>query len=112
MGKNAKTTQLTARQAEILALIRDGIVNGRCPTLRELMAATGIRSPNGIACHLRFLKKKGAITVDERSARGIRLTNDPVRELVDAAQVVLRKAVRPFSHAELALAEALKPFKK
>jgi SOS-response transcriptional repressor LexA len=35
--------------------------NGSPPTLRDVMAATGIRSPNGVACHFRAMLEKGVL---------------------------------------------------
>lgn len=65
---------ITPRQRHILRLIRDGILaDGRAPTLRQMMAATGVVSPNGIKGHLAALRSKGYIEVDDMTARGIRL---------------------------------------
>ena len=64
------TTDLTPRQAEILALIRDHMRReGFPPTPRELMALTGIKSPNGIVCHLASLKRKGLLRGGDGGAR-------------------------------------------
>jgi len=66
---------LTKRQAEILAFIRENIVaEQRMPSFREMMLKFGIKSPNGIKCHLFALVKKKRITVDFDMARGIKLT--------------------------------------
>lgn len=67
------TKPLTARQSEILGIIKERIKAGRSPTVRELMARTGIRSPNGIVCHLKALEKKGVIERDANVACGIRI---------------------------------------
>lgn len=69
----SKQRPLTERQQEIYDLIETACHTGMPPTIRELMAATGINSPNGISCHLRSLKKKGRIEIDETKSRGIRL---------------------------------------
>ena len=56
------TNPLTKRQQQIFDLIKDHIeTNGWPPTVREIGAATGIRSPNGVMCHLKPLVKKGWI---------------------------------------------------
>ena len=66
--------QLTARQQEILQLIRDTVEHeGRPPTRAEICTAFGFRSPNAAETHLRALAAKGVITLEEGRARGIRL---------------------------------------
>ncbi|MFM9881486.1 MAG: transcriptional repressor LexA [Burkholderiales bacterium] len=66
---------LTPRQAEILALIRDAIEStGFPPTRAEIAQAFGFRSPNAAEEHLRALARKGVIEIQDGAARGIRLT--------------------------------------
>ena len=68
-------TGLTARQAEILALIRKHIQRtGMPPTRVEIASALGFRSPNAAEEHLRALARKGAIELLPGSSRGIRIT--------------------------------------
>jgi repressor LexA len=43
------------------------------PTIREIGTALGIRSANGVACHLRALEIRGLLTRVPRSPRAIRL---------------------------------------
>lgn len=65
---------LTDRQASILAWIGDFIVNrGMPPTLREIGAAFGIKSTNGVNDHLRALERKGYVTRGEGTARSLRV---------------------------------------
>ena len=71
-------TDLTPRQSEIYDLVRRRCHDGQPPTIRELMAATGIQSPNGIKTHLDTLRRKGWIEVDPTKSRGIRLVADTV----------------------------------
>lgn len=53
---------LTDRQRRILQVIQLHIYDkGYPPTLREIMAATGIRCPNGVKCHIKALQAKGWI---------------------------------------------------
>lgn len=69
---------LTRKQEEIYEFIKDKILNrGYGPTVREIGAHFGIRSPNGVMCHLKALEKKGMITRDERMSRAIQLTDQP-----------------------------------
>lgn len=61
---------LTDRQRHFLDLLRaHSRVYG--PTVRELMAASGIASPNGVACHLKALEKKGYVKRTPGKARAI-----------------------------------------
>lgn len=74
---------LTPRQQEILQLIRDAVSErGSPPTRAEIAQAFGFRSPNAAETHLRALARKGAISLDEGRARGIRLTEAPGIPLV------------------------------
>ena len=66
--------ELTRRQAEILALIREYVYDeGYPPTRAEIAEAFGFRSPNAAEEHLRALERKGAIELLPGSSRGIRL---------------------------------------
>lgn len=68
------TTDLTRRQQEILAFIHQALeAEGRPPTRAEVCRAFGFKSPNAAESHLRALAAKGAITLAEGRARGIRL---------------------------------------
>ncbi len=67
-------SDLTPRQQEILAFIRNSMeVFGMPPTRAEIASAFGFASPNAAEDHLRALSRKGAITLESGSARGIRL---------------------------------------
>lgn len=59
---------LTARQELILHFIRCRRIP---PTVREIAAEFGIRSPNGVMHHLNVLVRKGYIVRDPRLARSI-----------------------------------------
>lgn len=68
---------LTARQAEILELIRSYITEEGCPPTRaEIAEELGFRSPNAAEDHLRALERKGAIEMIPGSSRGIRLLDE------------------------------------
>jgi repressor LexA len=68
---------LTARQAEILELIRSYITEEGCPPTRAEIADTlGFRSPNAAEDHLRALERKGMIEIISGSSRGIRLLDE------------------------------------
>jgi len=75
-----KTKMLTPRQQEIYDLLHDKIINsGSGPTVREIGAHFGIRSPNGVMCHLKALEKKGLITRESHMSRAIQLADRPER---------------------------------
>jgi repressor LexA len=72
---------LTARQAEILELIRSYIEEEGCPPTRAEIAATlGFRSANAAEDHLRALQRKGYIEMIPGSSRGIRLLDEEAEE--------------------------------
>lgn len=69
---------LTARQQEIYDFLREKILNrGYGPTVREIGSEFGIRSPNGVMCHLKALEKKGLITRESHMSRAIQLAESP-----------------------------------
>lgn len=72
--------KLTPRQEAIYEFIRDKIVNrGYGPTVREIGTEFGIKSPNGVMCHLKALEKKGLIVREQNMSRAIQLTDPPTR---------------------------------
>jgi repressor LexA len=87
---------LTARQSEILQLIRDSIEsNGYPPTRAEICTAFGFSSPNAAEEHLRTLERKGAIRMEPGAARGIRLVEQlglPLIGNVAAGRPILSEA--------------------
>ncbi len=72
--------QLTERQQDVYDLIRSLIVNrGYGPTVREIGEHFGIKSPNGVMCHLRALERKGMIRRSPNKSRAIELTQSADR---------------------------------
>lgn len=70
--------KLTARQEQILNLIREAIENtGFPPTRAEIAAELGFRSANAAEEHLQALARKGAIEISPGTSRGIRLCDMP-----------------------------------
>ena len=66
--------KLTARQQQILNLIRDAIDNtGFPPTRAEIANELGFKSANAAEEHLQALARKGAIEISPGTSRGIRL---------------------------------------
>jgi len=85
---------LTARQAEILELIRGYVAEEGCPPTRAEIADTlGFRSPNAAEDHLRALERKGYIELVPGASRGIRLLEEdyglPVVGRVAAGEPIL-----------------------
>jgi repressor LexA len=72
------STSLTARQQEILNLIKQHIdETGYPPTRAEIATELGFRSPNAAEEHLRALARKGMIEMISGASRGIRLDEQP-----------------------------------
>ncbi|MBL8694093.1 MAG: transcriptional repressor LexA [Planctomycetes bacterium] len=66
--------QLTPRQREVYDyLARCVRERGFPPTIAEIAAHFGMRSPNAAAQHLRLMSQKGAIEIEAGKSRGIRL---------------------------------------
>ena len=79
--------ELTARQTEILNLIRQHIEEtGFPPTRMDICNALGFKSPNAAEEHLKALAKKGVIALTSGASRGIRLTDT----LVAAANTLMQ----------------------
>ncbi|WP_153555932.1 transcriptional repressor LexA [Roseimaritima sediminicola] len=75
--ENAK---LTARQQQVYDLIRNLIVQrGYGPTVREIGEQFGIKSPNGVMCHLKAIERKGLIRRSPNKSRAIELTHQADR---------------------------------
>ena len=71
---STQAAPLTARQQELLSLIKAWLVErGMPPTRAEICAALGFRSPNAAEEHLRALQRKGAIEMMPGASRGIRV---------------------------------------
>lgn len=85
------SNDLTARQRQILELIRSHIrKTGFPPTRAEIAKALGFRSANAAEDHLRALARRGAIELQPGASRGIRLVEGGPGD--DALPVVGRVA--------------------
>ncbi len=81
MTTPSKRRDLTPRQRDIYEFVRDKIVNrGYGPTVREIGTHFGIRSPNGVMCHLKALEKKGLIIRESNMSRAIKLAATSPRQ--------------------------------
>ncbi len=84
---------LTARQAEVLDLVRSHITDtGYPPTRADIARELGFRSANAAEEHLKALARKGALEIVPGTSRGIRLPADeglPVVGRVAAGSPIL-----------------------
>ncbi|MES5323133.1 transcriptional repressor LexA [Alcaligenes phenolicus] len=91
------TAKLTARQQQVLDIIRSEIERtGFPPTRAEIAQVLGFKSANAAEDHLKALARKGAIELTAGASRGIRLLGTDTRE-----------SAAPSSNALANLADAL-----
>lgn len=65
---------LTSRQFEVLDYIKRFIASrGYSPTVREIAAGLGFKSPSSVQDHLKRLVSSGVITIDRNKSRTIEL---------------------------------------
>lgn len=77
--------QFTTRQLEILTMIRQWILDhGRPPTRSEIANAFGFKSPNAAEQHLKALARKGALTLQHNTSRGIQLAEELLDPTLEA----------------------------
>jgi len=77
-------SDLTARQAQILAFIQDHTdVEGLPPTLQQIADAFGFRQACAAHKHVKRLEHAGHLQVRPNQARGIRLASRPTRSRAD-----------------------------
>src|SRR3977135_4649022 len=82
INRQAKMSDLTPRQTQILRLIQRFISDtGMPPTRAEIAHELGFRSANAAEEHLRALARKGVIALIPGTSRGIQL-KDPIREQI------------------------------
>ncbi|MYA17420.1 MAG: repressor LexA [Gammaproteobacteria bacterium] len=75
--------QLTARQTEVLDLVRSHIAEtGYPPTRADIARELGFRSANAAEEHLKALARKGALEIVPGTSRGIRLPDDGALPIV------------------------------
>jgi SOS-response transcriptional repressor LexA len=86
------STVLTPKQEAIYKYIRSRILSGDpAPTVREIGEEFGIRSPNGVMCHLKAIEKKGHIVRDDNLSRAIRLPGASAIEVLRDIRKLLPK---------------------
>ena len=79
--------KLTARQQQILDLVKDAIERtGAPPTRAEIAAELGFKSANAAEEHLQALARKGVLELVGGTSRGIRLRSDALRSVNESRQ--------------------------
>jgi repressor LexA len=93
--------KLTARQQEVLDLIKDAIAtSGFPPTRAEIAGKLGFRSPNAAEEHLKALARKGAIEMMPGASRGIRIVEDQQLGLPIIGRVAAGEPILAQEHVE------------
>ncbi|MEN9892152.1 MAG: hypothetical protein RLY78_2447, partial [Pseudomonadota bacterium] len=88
--------KLTARQQQILDLVREAIERtGAPPTRAEIAATLGYRSANAAEEHLQALARKGVIELVGGTSRGIRLPQPTLARINDAREAKARTRPAP-----------------
>lgn len=104
-----KRTTLTARQQQILDLVREAIEQtGAPPTRAEIANTLGFRSANAAEEHLQALARKGVIELVGGTSRGIRLKSDTLLAVNDAREA-RESFVKQFSLPLASLAQLTLP---
>lgn len=106
--------QLTKQQKAVYDYIRQCMIaRGYGPTVREIGDHMGIRSPNGVMCHLRALEKKGVIVRSANKSRAIELAEPLLRAdtALEIPGMVLAGIVHlnSINHSQLKLTDCFKP---
>ena len=93
--------KLTARQQEVLDLIKNAIVTtGFPPTRAEIAEQLGFRSPNAAEEHLKALARKGAIEMMPGASRGIRIVEEQQLGLPIIGRVAAGEPILAQEHVE------------
>lgn len=93
--------KLTARQQEVLDLIKRAIVKtGFPPTRAEIAEQLGFRSPNAAEEHLKALARKGAIEMMPGASRGIRIVEEQNLGLPIIGRVAAGEPILAQEHIE------------
>jgi repressor LexA len=70
--------ELTPRQRQILAMIREWVDrHGYPPTMREIAAGVGLASPSSVAHQLTVLEERGHLRRDARGSRAVDIRPGP-----------------------------------
>ncbi len=90
----SKLPALTDRQGQVYDYIQDRIKAwGYPPTIREIGEHLGIKSTNGVADHLKALKRKGYLVQEDMKSRTLRPTSNRRTTAVRAVLPKSRRAI-------------------
>ena len=93
--------KLTARQQEVLNLIKTSVEDtGFPPTRAEIAAELGFKSPNAAEEHLKALAKKGAIEMMPGASRGIRVIEEEAPGLPIIGRVAAGEPILAQEHID------------
>jgi len=93
--------KLTARQKQVLELIRSRIDDsGFPPTRAEIAKELGFKSPNAAEEHLKALARKGAIEIMPGASRGIRILLESQSGLPVVGRVAAGEPILAQEHIE------------
>ena len=93
--------KLTARQNEVLELIKRHIKqSGMPPTRADIATELGFRSPNAAEEHLKALARKGAIEMIPGASRGIRIPQQENLGLPIVGRVAAGSPINAIEHIE------------
>jgi repressor LexA len=93
--------KLTARQQEVLDLIKNAITTtGFPPTRAEIADQLGFKSPNAAEEHLKALARKGAIEMMPGASRGIRIVEDEQPGIPVVGRVAAGEPILAQEHVE------------
>lgn len=67
---------LTGNQQKVLDYVRSCAQDGMCPSVREICAATGLKSTSSVHSHLKTLEERGLISRGEGLNRSIRVNGE------------------------------------
>ena len=102
---------LTPRQAEVLAFMLDfKRKNHMPPTVRDIGESLGIKSTNGVTCHLKALEKKNCIQRVGKKARGIVIVDpDEPRMSVPVSGALTARGVSAVTATAIDMLPLLRP---
>ena len=93
--------KLTARQEQVLQLIKSAIIDtGYPPTRAEIAKELGFKSANAAEEHLKALARKGAIIMIPGASRGIQLPDDQPSGLPIIGRVAAGSPILAQEHIE------------
>jgi len=76
-------SKLSPMRQAILSFIEEYTVeNGYPPSVREICAAVGLKSPSTVHSHIRILQEEGYLSKGEKSSRSLSLKNKPAFQSV------------------------------